>query len=162
MKQQCHLAMIWLSWAVYFGGLAWFIWDRVWILAAVWLVAVPLVQAFYIRKFPAFSTAMGYGPIADHPAPPLLHQAPASVEITLYTALGCPFCPLMEQRLESLRAAMGFTLRKIDVTLRPDLLSSRKILSVPAVEIYGRVLTGLISSEDLAAAIGQPEAAVAR
>jgi glutaredoxin len=162
VKQQCHLSMIWLSWAVYIAGLAGLVWMHQWILAAAWLIAVPLAQALYVRKFPAFSSAMGYGLITDRPAPPLLRASSAPAAVTLYTALGCPFCPLMEQRLESLRASLGFTLRKIDVTLRPDLLSSRKILSVPAVEINGRILTGLIGSEDLAAAIAQPEVTAVR
>jgi glutaredoxin len=95
---------------------------------------------------------MEYGRITDRPAPPASASA-ASVEVTLYTALGCPFCPVIERRLESLRSALGFTLRRIDVTLRPDLLASKGIRSVPSVEIGGRILTGLVSSEDLAAAI---------
>jgi hypothetical protein len=152
VKQQCHLSMIWLSWAVYLGGLAWFLWQRQWIVAAFILVAAPLLQGFYVRKFPAFSSAMGYGPITDQPASPAQPPA-AAVVVTLYTALGCPFCPLMEQRLESLRATLGFTLRKIDVTLRPDLLSSRRILSVPAVEIGNKVFTGLVTTQELAAAV---------
>lgn len=162
MKQQCHLSMIWLSWAVYLGGLAGLIWERQWILAVFWLVAVPLAQGFYVRKFPAFSSAMGYGPITDQPAPSLLRPPAPSVVVTLYTALGCPFCPLMEQRLEALRTTLGFTLRKVDVTLRPDLLSARRILSVPAIEIGDRILTGLVSSEEIAAAIVVPAVPAAR
>lgn len=154
--------MIWLSWAVYLGGLAWLIWERQWITAAFWLVAVLLLQGFYVRKFPAFSSAMGYGPITDQPAPSLLRPPAPSVVVTLYTALGCPFCPLMEQRLEALRTTLGFTLRKVDVTLRPDLLSARRILSVPAIEIGGRILTGLVSSEEIAAAIVVPGVPAAR
>lgn len=158
MKQQCHLSMIWLSWLVYLGGLAGLIWTRQWGFGVFWLFAAPLAQWFYVRKFPSFSSAMGYGPITDKPAPPGSPQAAATV--TLYTALGCPFCPLMEQRLESLRAGLGFTLRKVDVTLRPDLLRSRKILSVPAVEIGNQVFTGLVTSDDLATAIAGCVAAV--
>lgn len=154
MKQQCHLAMIWLSWAVYVAGLAGLVWMHHWIFAAAWLVAVPLAQAFYVRRFPAFSSAMGYGPITDQPA--AIQPSAGPVDVTLYTAFGCPFCPLMEQRLEALRSSMGFTLHTVDVTLRPDLLRLRKILSVPAVEIGGRIFTGLMSSQDLAVAIAAP------
>lgn len=162
MKQQCHLAMIWLSWAVYVTGLAGLLWIHQWILAAAWLICVPLAQAFYVRKFPAFSAAVGYGPITDQPAPVNAQPAHTASTVTLYTALGCPFCPLLERRIEALRATMGFTLRTIDVTLRPDLLRSQGILSVPAVEINGRILTGLVSSEELAASIAAPAVAAAR
>jgi len=72
---------------------------------------------------------MGYGRITDEPARTV---APAPVKVTLYTALGCPFCPLLEQRIESLQKTMNFSLGKIDVTLRPDLLASKGIRSVPA------------------------------
>jgi hypothetical protein len=60
----------------------------------------------------------------------------------------------MEQRLDELQKESGFTLHKIDVTLRPDLLMSKGIRSVPAVETGGTVLFGLITKKDLAAAIG--------
>ncbi|MGO9260474.1 MAG: glutaredoxin family protein [Bryobacteraceae bacterium] len=153
MKQQCHISMIYLSWAAYLGGLAALAWYSYWAFGAIWLVAVPAVQWLYIRKFPSLSVGMGYGRIADQPAPPV---APAPVKVTLYTALGCPFCPLIEQRLDSLQKAMNFSLEKIDVTLRPDLLASKGIRSVPVVEVQGRFLTGLVSSKDLAAAIAQP------
>jgi hypothetical protein len=160
MKQQCHLSMIWLSWLLYLGGLAWFVWHHQWIAAVFWLFVAPLAQWFYIRRFPRISAAMGYGSVADHPAPrATLPTAP--VQVTLYTALGCPFCPLIEQRLESLRSALGFRLEKIDVTFRPDLLASRGIRSVPAVDIGGRILTGLQTTRDLAAAIVQPGVAAA-
>ncbi|MGA2149446.1 MAG: glutaredoxin family protein [Bryobacteraceae bacterium] len=156
MKQQCHLSMIYLSWAVYLGGLTASIWHSHWVLAAVWLVAAPAAQWLYIRKFPSMSAAMGYGRITDEPAATV---PPAAVKVTLYTALGCPFCPLIEQRLEALRQTAGFSLEKVDVTLRPDLLSSRGIRAVPAVEVHGQVLFGLVSTKDLAAAIGQPDRA---
>ena len=155
MKQQCHISMIYLSWALYLGGLAASAWYSYWALGAVWLVTAPVVQWLYIRKFPSLSASMGYGPITDEPARTV---APAPVKVTLYTALGCPFCPLIEQRLESLETAMNFSLEKIDVTLRPGLLASKGIRSVPAVEVQGRFLFGLASTKDLAATIAQPVA----
>jgi len=69
MKQQCHLSMIWLSWLLYLGGLAWFVWHHQWIAAVFWLFVAPLAQWFYIRRFPRISAAVGYGSVADHPAP---------------------------------------------------------------------------------------------
>jgi thiol-disulfide isomerase/thioredoxin len=155
MKQQCHISMIYLSWALYLGGLALSVWYSHWAFGAVWLVTVPVIQWLYIRKFPSMSASMGYGRIADQPAGTV---APAPVKVILYTALGCPFCPLIEQRLESLQKAMNFLLEKIDVTLRPDLLASKGIRSIPVVEVQGRFLFGLVSTRDLAAAIAQPVA----
>jgi hypothetical protein len=153
MKQQCHISMIYISWALYLGGLAASAWCSYWIFGAAWLVAAPLAQWLYIRRFPSLSASMGYGRIADEPASVI---APAPVKVTLYTALGCPFCPLIEQRLESLQKTMNFSLEKTDVTLRPDLLASKGIRSVPVVEVLGRFLFGLVSSKDLAAAIARP------
>jgi hypothetical protein len=153
MKQQCHISMIYLSWALYLGGLAASAWYSYWALGAVWLVTAPVVQWLYIRKFPSLSAAMGYGRITDKPAGTV---APTPVKVTLYTALGCPFCPLMEQRLKSLQKTMNFSLERIDVTLRPDLLASKGIRSVPVAEVLGRFLFGLVNTKDLAAAISQP------
>lgn len=154
MKQQCHISMIYLSWLVYLGGIAASIWYSDWAIAAVWVVTVPVIEWLYIRKFPSLSAGMGYGRITDEPAGAV---GPAPVKVTLYTALGCPFCPLIEQRLEALRQRSGFFLETIDVTLRPDLLSAKGIRSVPAVEVHGRFLVGLVSTKDLAAAIAQTE-----
>jgi thiol-disulfide isomerase/thioredoxin len=153
VKQECHISMIYLSWAVYLGGLAALAGFSRWGLAAGWLVAAPLAQWLYIRKFPRFSASIGYGQIEDEPAPAV---APTPELVTLYTALGCPFCPLIEQRLESLQQEMQFNLRKIDVTLRPDLLASKGIRSVPVVEVRGEFLFGLVSTGDLARAIAPP------
>ena len=152
MKQQCYVIMIYFSWAFYLGGLAALASNSHWALAAAWLVLLPAVQWLYIQKFPGLSAIMGYGRIADEPAGTV---KPAPVKVTLYTALGCPFCPLIERRLESLKEGMNFSLEKIDITLRPDLLASKGIRSVPAVEVLGRFVFGLVSTKDLAAAIRQ-------
>ncbi len=149
MKQQCHLSMIYLSWIMYLGGLMYLAFTSNWALALFWLILVPVVQWLYMRKFPSLSSALGYGRIADEPAAGSAPNAPAKV--IFYTALGCPFCPLMEERL----AGLGVPVEKIDVTLRPDLLASKGIRSVPVVEVGGRFLTGLVSTKDLAEAIGQ-------
>jgi len=150
VKQQCHISMIYLSWAVYVGGLMVVLWRGYLLFALIWLVAAPLCQWIYVRHFPRFSAALGYGPIADEAAGESTGKA---ADVVLYTALGCPFCPLIEQRLENLRAQLGFSLRKVDVTLRPDLLTAKGIRSVPAVEIGGQFLTGLATTQALAAAI---------
>jgi len=120
-------------------------------MAIAWLVCIPLFEWLYIRQFRGLSQLLGYGRIVDQPATTV---AASKAEVTFYTALGCPFCPLMEQRLDELQKESGFTLHKIDVTLRPDLLMSKGIRSVPAIETGGKVLFGLITKKDLAAAIG--------
>ena len=158
MKQQCHIAMIYFSWALYLGVLGAALWFSRWGFAAGWLVGAPIAQWLYIRYFPRFSAAMGYGQITDEPA---AAAGPAPVKVNLYTALGCPFCPLIEERLEALRKTAGFTLEKVDITLRPGLLGAKGVRTVPAVEVNGRFLFGLISTKDLAAAIAQPEARTA-
>jgi len=152
MQKRCLMLMIYLSWSIYAGGLAYLGWRAQWALALGWLVAAPLALWLYIVKFPALSPFMGYGRITDEPSL-LTGRAPAKV--TLYTALGCPFCPLMEQRLHALQKGLDFELHKIDVTLRPDLLASKGIRSVPVVEVSGRLLIGLVTSKDLAAAIAE-------
>jgi thiol-disulfide isomerase/thioredoxin len=152
MKQQCHISMIYLTWAIYAGGLVYFGWYGQWALALFWLAGVPLFEWLYIRKFPSLSPLMGYGRIVDEGAEA---AGNAPVKVVLYTALGCPFCPLIEQRLEDLRKQMGFTLEKIDVTLRPDLVTAKGIRAVPVVEAAARLLFGLVTTKELAAAIAK-------
>jgi len=151
MKQRCHMAMIYFTWVIYLGGLAWLAWRAMWPLAIAWLICIPLFEWLYIRQFRGLSQLMGYGRIVDEPAPAV---APSKADVTFYTALGCPFCPLMGERLNELQKEMGFTLHKIDLTLRPDLLLSKGVRSVPAIETGGKVLFGLITKKDIAAAIG--------
>ncbi len=95
---------------------------------------------------------MGYGEVTDENAPA---EIPASTKVTLYTALGCPFCPLIDERLEELRKRMHFSLDKVDVTLRPDLLAAKGIRSVPVIEIDGKLLFGLVTSKELCEAIAK-------
>lgn len=150
-KQRCLLVNVYVSWLVYGAALAYALWRGKFAMAAALIVAVPLAQWLYIRGFPRISRLMGYGDVTDTPASSV---AKAPVKVTLYTAVGCPFCPLLEQRLAALEKSAGFTLEKIDVTLRPDLLTSKGIRSVPVVEIGETRLIGLATSAELAAALG--------
>ena len=159
MKRQCHISMIYLTWAMYAGGLAYLGWRGQWVLALFWLAGVPLFEWLYIRKFPSLSRLMGYGRIVDEGAEA---AGNTPVKVVLYTALGCPFCPLIEQRLEDLRRQMGFTLEKIDVTLRPDLLAAKGIRSVPVVEAGARLLFGLVTTKELAGAIAEAQEPIAK
>jgi hypothetical protein len=54
---------------------------------------------------------------------------------------------------------MGFELEAVDVTLRPDILTGKRIYAVPAVEVDGRWHVGHATSQQLAALI-RSEAAV--
>jgi len=44
------------------------------------------------------------------------------------------------------------------VTVRPDLLAAKGIRSVPVVEARGKLLVGLVTTKELAAAIGERSA----
>lgn len=151
MKQQCYLVVIYLNWLLLVGGVAFLLFTGRYAFAITWLVIVPLALWSYIRIFPSISQAMGYGEVHDHPAgnSTEANQDRTASTVTLYTALGCPFCPIVEKRLRALRERMSFELKKIDVTLRPDLLTSKGIRAVPVIEVGERRVQGNASSEQL-------------
>ena len=150
MKQQCFLAMIYFSWAIYIGGAAYLLHSGRWPMAIAWLVFAPIAQWAYLRVFPKVSRAMGYGSVTDTLPRSV---SPAPVHVTLYTALGCPFCPIVERRLEALRSRMNFSLEKVDVTFKPQLLAAKEISSVPVIEVGDECFAGNATSEQLAAMI---------
>ncbi len=150
MPQRCPMAFIYLSWALLIGGLAFFLLTGRYGFAVAWVVAVPLAGWAYVRTFPRTSRFLGYGRVDDRPAE---RVAPTRAAVTFYAALGCPFCPVVKRRLQALRERMGFELREIDVTLRPDLLKAKGIRSVPVVEVDGRQKVGHATTEELAALI---------
>jgi glutaredoxin len=90
---------------------------------------------------------MGYGSIEDKPA---LLVEKLDVQVTLYTGLGCPFCPAVKERLIKLSSRMGFQVREVDVTLKPGLLLAKGIRALPVVEVGDKRLTGNLTSEQLA------------
>jgi hypothetical protein len=147
MKQQCYLAAIYLSWILLGGGVAYFAYRGSYAAAVAWVVFLPLAMWAYIRVFPSISQALGYGKVDDRLAQ---HFAQAPARVTLYTALGCPFCPVVKGRLISLREKMNFSLEEVDVTLRPGTLVAKGIRAVPVVEVEGRRLDGNATSEQLA------------
>ena len=114
LKQQCPLAFVVLAWVKYVGGAAILLVMRHWTLAGAWIVVAPATMWAYIKWFPAISPLMGYGHVDDIPAVP----ARSAASVVLYTALGCPFCPIVQRRLHELELNMGFTLREVDVTAR--------------------------------------------
>src|SRR5581483_3383145 len=151
-KQRCLLVNVYGSAFFFVLVVAALLWFHQPAMAIGALIALPLGEWLYVRQFPRISRSMGYGDVSDRPAaaPPRVAAGPG---VTIYTAIGCPFCPLVEQRLEALQKSMGFPFEKIDVTLRPALLASKGIRSVPVVEIGDTRLTGLMTTEQLAAAL---------
>jgi glutaredoxin len=154
MKQQCYMAVIYLNWLVLAGGLLYCVIKGHYGFALLWLLLIPLAMWVYIRVFPSISSLMGYGRIDDQPA-----QNPGHVpaRVTLYTALGCPFCPVVKRRLMALRETMQFSLEEIDVTLKPGVLMDKGIRAVPVVEAGERRLAGNATSEQLAELISGVE-----
>ena len=156
MEQRCTILNLYLTWTLLLGGAAFFLLTERYLLLGTWLAGAVVFEAAYVRVFPRLSRALGYGSVDDEAAGPLQH---APVDVTLYTAVGCPFCPIVEERLQALQPAMGFSLKKIDVTMRPDLLSAKKITGVPVVAVGDLVRTGNLTSQELAEMIGGGPAA---
>jgi glutaredoxin len=136
--------------------LVFFAWNANWAALVLWLVLLPCFKWAKLRFFPQISAWMGYGPVADK-APSSVTKA--GVEVTYYLLLGCPFCPIVEQRLKSLREKTDFSLTKIDLTLKPGMAASKGIRSVPVVEVGEERLIGNATTEQLAQLIGGAQAA---
>lgn len=157
MKQFCCIAAIYLNWVAFVTGLVLFAFKGYWPLFVVWLVAVPVAAWGYIRAFPSLSQYIGYGPVGDK-APSATRSAAAHTEVTIYTALGCPFSPIVKERLFVLSQAMGFSVKEVDVTLKPGLLITRGIRTLPVVECGTWRVEGNASSEKLANMIAGSQA----
>lgn len=147
MPQECPIAFVYLTAALYVAGLAYLALSGELAGTVAWLVVFPLAILGYIRIFPRVSAWLGYGRVDD--------EAPSSASrssrvVTVYRAAVCPFCPLVEERLRALQEEMGFELEHVDLTLRPDLVRAKKIRSVPVVEVGGRRHVGNATSRELA------------
>jgi glutaredoxin len=149
MKQQCYLAMVWLTWLA-LPLLAVLVGLRVGVVAGCFVLVVSvLAQPLYIRWFPRISGLMGYGSVADTPAA----ARPAGMDfpdVTLYTASVCPFCPIVRKRLAELQRQSNFKIREIDVTFRPEIVRAKGLRSVPVLEANGQMLAGNATSAQLA------------
>lgn len=158
-KQECTVQSLYFSGAtvlvVYPIGLAVFAVRESWILFGLWLLLVPGLKWGYVRLFPRLSKWKGYGSVEDQ----LPTAVPKTrVEVTAYSVLGCPFCPIVERRLEALQKQMDFSLIKIDLTLRPQMSASKMIRSVPVVEVGNDRLIGNATTKQLAELIGRAQA----
>ncbi len=150
MKQQCSVTFVYLSWAIVVTGIFFLVSTDRYQFAIMWVILIPLIQWLYIRYFPSISAFMGYGRLDDRPVQAL---ARVSRRVTLYSALGCPFCPVVKRRLLELKDKMGFDLEEVDITLKPGLLVSKGIRAVPVVEVDGRRIVGHATSEQLSVLI---------
>lgn len=159
LKQQCPLVFVVLAWVMYVGAVPLLAFQRQWLLVGLWIVVAPALMWAYIHWFPSISRYMGYGRVDDRLA---AVAAASPVDVTLYTALGCPFCPIVKRRLHDLQPKMGFHLREMDITARPDMLTRKGIWSVPVVEIGDRRLVGHATSEQLANLIAGPQVRAAQ
>jgi thiol-disulfide isomerase/thioredoxin len=158
MKQECPIVNIYANWVLYLGVLGFVVYRRDWVFAGTWAAIVPVGLWLYVRNFPKISHLIGYGKLDDR----LVSEVgQVSAKVRFYTALGCPFCPVVEQRLHALQQKMGFTLEKIDITLKPELLSGAGIRSIPVVEVENRRLVGNATTEQLAELISHTREAAA-
>jgi glutaredoxin len=159
-KQQCNVAGLALSWIAYAAGLAYFSYQRHWLLALLWMVGVLCLRWALFGFFPRISRFLGYGRIVDQFAsviPPPHAPRATPVDVIFYSFFSCPFCPIVLARLQALQKQMGFTLKTFDVTLNPRALLAKGIKSVPVVEVAGHRLVGNSTTEQLAGliALGQ-------
>ena len=142
----CTMWSLYVPLLAYVFGLALFVYSRNVLGVVLWLVVAPCLKWAYIGLFPRISHLRGYVHVEDKvPA----HTSKSQALVNYYSFVGCPFCPIMERRLEALRKEMGFTLNRIDVTLKPQVLIAKGIRSVPVVEVGENRLVGHATSEQL-------------
>ena len=150
-KQSCTVGSLYFSWiklaVIYPAVLVYLGYRGAWVGFLMCLVLIPCCRWAYLRFFPRISEWIGYGRVEDH-LPSSVNKAP--VEVTYYSFLGCPFCPIVERRLEALQQEMGFTLTRVDLTLRPQMAADKGIQSVPLVEVGKDRLVGNATTEQLA------------
>ena len=148
MEQRCHLSMIWLTW-LGLPLLALLVGLRVGVVAGLAVLGTGVVaQVLYVRWFPHISRSMGYGSVADTPAP-VVPASETLPDVTLYTANVCPFCPIVKRRLAELQRHNRFEIREIDVTFRPEIVRAKGLRSVPVLEANGQVLVGNATSAQI-------------
>jgi len=158
-KQECTVRSLYFSGAIgavgYVLGIVFFAYRTKWAALLLWSVLLPGLKWAKMRFFPRISRWLGYGSLDDK-QPASVKRAP--VEVTYYSLLGCPFCPVVEQRLKTLKQEMDFRLTKVDLTLKPQIAANRGIRSVPVVEVGKDRLIGNATSEQLAQLIGRAQA----
>jgi len=114
---------------------------------------VPCLRWALFYFFPHISRFLGYGRIVDKFAPippPHANPSAAPVAVNFYRFFSRPFCPSVLARLQALQKQMGFTLETFDVTLKPRMLLTKGIRSVPVVKVGDHCLIGNSTTEQLA------------
>jgi thiol-disulfide isomerase/thioredoxin len=157
-EQQCNVVGLALGWIGYAVGMAYFTYQHQWVVALLWMASVPGLRWALYHFFPRISRFLGYGRIADtfSSTPPLrINPQAAPVAVNFYSFFSCPFCPIVLARLQALQKQMGFSLTMIDVTLKPQTLVRKGIMSVPVVEMGDHRLVGNSTTEQLAALIAR-------
>jgi len=152
-KQQCYVAGLALGWIGYAVGLAYFSFQSRWVVVLLWMIGVPCLRWALFYFFPHISRFLGYGRIVDKFSsipPPHANPSAAHVTVNFYSFFGCPFCPIVLARLQALQKQMGFDLETFDLTLKPQVLLTKGIRSVPVVEVGDRRLIGNSTTEQLA------------
>ena len=148
MKQQCYLAMVWLTW-IGLPLLALAVGFRVGAVAGIVVLVVGFAsQPLYIKWFPRISRMMGYGSVDDTPAADVPQDAKLP-GVTLYTANLCPFCPILKRRLADLQRQHEFAVQEVDVTFRPEIIRAKGLRSVPVLEANGQLLAGNATSAQI-------------
>ena len=150
MKQQCHISFVYGSVLVIVFCIIFYVIRGDYLQACLWVFFIVAFLRLYVRFFPSISRSMGYGSVADQPAKDV---QPSSAAVLLYTGLGCPFCPLVRRRLIELQVKMGFDLKEIDITFKPDLMIAKGIRALPVVEVGKSHWIGNATSKQLAAFI---------
>lgn len=162
-KQQCSVVGLTLGWIGYVAGVGIFTYRHQWVVALLILAGVPSLRWVAYHFFPRLSRFLGYGRIVDtlSSIPPSSDTPKAApVAVNLYTFFSCPFCPIVLARLQALQKQMGFALNITDVTLKPQILMTKGIRSVPVVEVGDHRLVGNSSTEQLAVLISSGQAPV--
>jgi glutaredoxin len=150
MKQQCHISFVYASWLILAGGFIFYVFRGEYLQACFWFFFIAVFLRLYVRYFPSLSRLMGYGSVEDQSAADV---RPLNTKVFLYTGIGCPFCPLVKRRLIDLQLKMGFELKEIDVTFKPDVLIAKGIRALPVVEVGKAQWIGNATSEQLSSFI---------
>lgn len=159
IKQQCGLTRLYIAIVmfsiIYAGGIIFFAYRKNWLVLLLWLIGIPIAREASVRLSGFTTKLRGYGPVKDK-LPSSVSKAP--IEVGFYSHNGCPYCPIVKQRLESLQKEMGFTLTKTDLSFKPQVAASKGIRSVPVVEVGSERLVGNATTEQLAQLIASAQA----
>lgn len=140
---------------IYVVGIVFLAYRRNWLILLLWLIVIPSARWASVRLSGFTTKLRGYGPVKDK-LPSSVSRAP--IEVAFYSHNGCPYCPIVKERLEALQKEMGFTLTKTDLSFKPQVAANKGIRSVPVVEVGSERLIGNATTEQLAQLIASAQA----